>query len=154
MTALSKRLVLVVLSGLGLLMVGAYAGREVASAQKAPTIRYTRMFTGPDGLSHFEDLDMKTNKTPTGETTDLLKVQGARFSRSAVGSFSDWHVEAQRQYVISLQGELELEVGGGKKMTFGPGHILLAEDLTGKGHTSRTVGSVDRISIIVPLATQ
>jgi hypothetical protein len=35
---------------------------------------------------------------------------------------------------------------------FGPGHVTLAEDLTGKGHTTRVVGNVPRVTATIPLA--
>src|SRR5256886_9663951 len=47
---------------------------------------------------------------------------------------SDWHTAPRRQYVITLSGQGELEVAGGKKIPVGPGHIELVEDTTGKGH--------------------
>ena len=90
---------------------------------------------------------------PTGEQSEMMKVAGAQFARMTLGTFFDWHPEPQRQYVIPLQGQLEVEVSG-SKMTFGPGHILLAEDLTGKGHISRVVGTGDCVVIIVPLAAR
>jgi hypothetical protein len=33
-----------------------------------------------------------------------------------------------------------------------PGHILLAEDTTGRGHISRGLGSEDRLSLFITLA--
>jgi len=46
----------------------------------------------------------------------------------------------------------EIELSDGKKISLYPGRILLVEDLTGKGHISRGVGTEERISILVPLA--
>jgi len=42
-------------------------------------------------------------------------------------------------------------IGGGTTRRFGPGDAVLFEDLTGQGHTSRSVGG-DRLTAIVPLA--
>ena len=58
----------------------------------------------------------------------------------------------RRQYVITLSGESEVELGDGTKIRLHPGHILLAEDVDGQGHISRALGSGDRISIFLPLA--
>lgn len=66
--------------------------------------------------------------------------------------YLDWHPATRRQYVVTLSGESEIELEGGRKIRLGPGHILLAEDTTGQGHISRAVGSKDRISLILPLA--
>jgi len=53
-----------------------------------------------------------------------------QFSRTPAGYFNDWHVGPRRQYVITLSGRGEIEVAGGKKISIGPGHINLIEDLT------------------------
>jgi len=56
--------------------------------------------------------------------------------------------------VDHLDGPVEVEIGDGTKVRLHPGHILLAEDTTGQGHISRSVGSEDRISLFIPLAEQ
>ena len=45
---------------------------------------------------------------------------------------------------------MEVVIGGGTTRRFGPGDAVLFEDLTGQGHTSRSVGG-DRLTAIVPL---
>jgi quercetin dioxygenase-like cupin family protein len=89
-----------------------------------------------------------------GRSSELMKATGVQFSRTAAGNFSNWHVGPRRQYVITLSGRGEIEVAGGKKISMGPGHINLIEDLTGKGHTTRVVGTEDRITVAIPLADQ
>jgi len=84
----------------------------------------------------------------------MIKATGVQFRRTAPGTFSDWHVGPRRQFVITLSGRGEIEVAGGRKVVLEPGHIELIEDTTGKGHTTRAVGTEDRISIAIPLADQ
>ena len=43
-------------------------------------------------------------------------------------------------------------LGDGSVHRFGPGHVTLAEDLTGKGHTTRVVGNRPRLTATIPLA--
>jgi hypothetical protein len=81
----------------------------------------------------------------------MVKVTGLQFRRTPPNYFVDWHPAPQRQYVITLSGRGEIELVGGQKIPLGPGHILLAEDVTGKGHISRGVGTEDRISLFIPL---
>lgn len=55
--------------------------------------------------------------------------------------YVNWHNAPHRLYVVVLKGRFEVEVeNGGKTKSFGPGDVLLAEDLTGKGHLTRAVG--------------
>ena len=44
---------------------------------------------------------------------------------------------------------MEIGIGDGTKRTLNPGDILQVEDLTGQGHTTRSVGN--RVSASVPL---
>jgi hypothetical protein len=70
----------------------------------------------------------------------------------APGTFVDWHNAPRRQYVITLAGGVEIGLGDGSVHRFGPGEGILAEDLTGKGHTTRAVGNEPRITVTIPLA--
>jgi hypothetical protein len=54
--------------------------------------------------------------------------------------------------VITLAGEVEIGLGDGTVHRYGAGHVTLAEDLTGKGHTTRVVGDKPRLSATIPLA--
>ena len=55
--------------------------------------------------------------------------------------------------MVTLRGESEIELDGGRKLRLGPGHILLAEDTTGQGHISRGIkGSPDRFTMDIGLA--
>jgi len=131
----------------------ARAERDAAVAQQRKPIVVTRIFTGPDGKTHAEQIDVKLAPGGgSGELSEMAKVTGLQFRRQAPNYFQDWHPAPRRQYVITLSGQGEVELDGGKKIPLGPGHILLAEDVTGKGHISRGVGSEDRISLFIPLA--
>jgi quercetin dioxygenase-like cupin family protein len=150
MRSTARRLALVALVAVVFLTLRAQTDRDVVVAQAGQSITVTRIYTGPDGQSHSEEIQMKLN----GRSSELMKATGVQFSRTAAGNFSDWHVGPRRQYVITLSGRGEIEVAGGEKISMGPGHINLIEDLTGKGHTTRVVGTEDRITVAIPLADQ
>ena len=106
-----------------------------------------RLYTGDDGQAHFEDLNV-----PAGERETVALKPGAdmAFRRIPDGSFIDWHTAPRLQYVIVLSGQMEIGIGDGTKRMLNPGDILQVEDLTGQGHTTRSVGN--RIMAYVPLA--
>ncbi|MDA1175004.1 MAG: hypothetical protein O2826_10890, partial [Chloroflexi bacterium] len=58
----------------------------------------------------------------------------------------------RHQFVITLSGEVEIGLADGTVHRYGPGHVNLAEDVTGKGHTTRVVGDVPRVRATVQLA--
>ena len=123
--------------------------RDAVSAQQArKPIMMTRIYTGTDGLSHSEQIEMKL--TPNG--TSAMKATDVEFSSRPAAPAGDWHTGPRRQFVITLSGRAELEVAGGKKVPIGPGNINLIEDTTGKGHITHNIG--DRIVVTIPVEDQ
>lgn len=105
-------------------------------------MKYKRLFTGADGQSHFEDAKLEANSFPTtsvifGDATDIQEIT--------------WHHPPAPQFVIMLQGAMEIEVGDGTKRVFNPGDILLAADTTGQGHITRAASSGKRTYMVVPV---
>jgi quercetin dioxygenase-like cupin family protein len=108
----------------------------------------TRLYTGPDGQTHLEWLTLQTHP----ELSTLQQAVGIQFRSTEAGNFLDWHPAPRRQFVITLSGEVEIGLGDGTIHRFGPGHVTLAEDLTGQGHTTRVVGDQPRVTAVIPLA--
>ena len=150
MSTTVRRWALVVFVATLVLAWRAETNQDVAVAQARKPIMMTRIFTGPDGLSRSEQVEMKLN----GNATEMMKATGVEFSRRAPGPASNWHVGPRRQFVITLSGRGELVLGDGTKVATGPGQINLIEDTTGKGHTTRNIGPDDRIVVTIPLADQ
>jgi hypothetical protein len=116
-------------------------------------IKVTRLYTGPDGKTKVEEFEIPLK--PQGRGTDISTVvpaTGVQFRRTNQDYNLDWHPAPARQFVVTLSGESEIELEGGKKLRLGPGHILLAEDTTGQGHISRALGGAERLSLFIPLA--
>ena len=111
---------------------------------------FVRIYTGSDAESHFEDMTAGLVGNGTGPT-DAQAAEAISFTRQKPGHFSGWHTAPRRQYVIGIAGEVEIVIGDGTCMRFKAGDVLLAEDLTGHGHTTRVIGDSMRISAIVPL---
>lgn len=91
---------------------------------------FVRIYTGEDGQSHFEELDGAKVFSPPRPATSIF------FKNDLPAHILDWHPAPRRQYVITLAGSVDIRVGDGTVKTFGPGDVLLAEDLTGQGHTA------------------
>ena len=107
-------------------------------------MKVTRIFTGDDGRSYFEDLEIPSANRgpPLGIISDSL-VSHSTFFRfvGAEGEEDvyDYHCAPQRQFVIHLKGAVEIETGDGTTRQFGVGDVLLADDTTGEGHISRGI---------------
>ena len=124
----------------------------LAQRHAAP-VQVTRLYTGADGKTHVEEYEVPLKAQGRGsELSEAVGVKDLQFRRTNQDYNLDWHPAPRRQYVVTLSGESEIELDGGRKIRLGPGHILLAEDTTGQGHISRAVGTDDRISLFITLA--
>ena len=125
-----------------------WRGEEMAEK----TMRVVRIYTGPDNQSHFEDIDVPLKDGGVrGFLSELVKTTGVVF-RTTGGDYDyDFHTAPRRQYVVNLEGEVELEVGDGTRRVLRSGDILLAEDTTGQGHKSRAVAGKPRKSLLITL---
>jgi hypothetical protein len=115
-----------------------------------------RVYSGSDGQSHIaeEAPAMKPFVDTEGAYGEAAPTQAASsitFRMSPPGYVLDWHCAPRRQYSISLSGMAEIEVGDGTVARVGPGDVVLAEDLTGRGHVTCVVGTEPRFYAIVPL---
>ena len=110
-------------------------------------MKISRLYTGKDGQSHFEELPLSANP----KLSQPQKTESIFIREDAPNRFQDWHPAPRRQWVIILQGELEIGLGDGSLWRFGPGDARLVEDTTGKGHTTRGVGKGPAICAYIPL---
>ena len=118
---------------------------------------FVRVYTGEDGKSHIEEnappfMPFFDTEGAHGQGTPVEAATGITFRISPPGYFLGWHNAPRRQYTITLSGEVEVEASDGTVKRLGPGGILLAEDLTGEGHTTRVVSREPRFAVVVPLA--
>ncbi len=116
-------------------------------------MRVTRVYTGPDDESHFEDLDIPLEDLGAiGSMSKPMDATSILFRETGAGYDLGFHNAPRRQFVIMLSGgRVELEVASGEKRVLGPGDVLLAEDTTGHGHKSHALDPEPRVSIFVAL---
>src|SRR5260370_20654594 len=74
---------------------------------------------------------------------------GIIFRETASDYALDWHPAPRRQYIIKLDGGVEITASDGEKRTIGAGEVFLVEDITGKGHLSKPVCGHIRHSIFI-----
>ena len=138
------------------LIIGVAIGASTQTAlgqQRAATV--VSLYTGPDGQTHDRVVSTELKPWPGASPavrSDPTKSSDLQFRRMPSGWVNDWHPSPARQYVVTLSGRGEIELVGGRKLSFGPGSVFLTEDLTGKGHVSRTIGSEDWVSMAVRLS--
>ncbi|MDT8397472.1 MAG: hypothetical protein RQ899_02525 [Pseudomonadales bacterium] len=126
------------------------------SGEELAGLGYTRLYTDASGVSHFSEglipLDsvvLQEGARPAG-IHNLVTDSRATLLMLEPGAFEDWHPSPDAQLLLVIQGISEVGVSDGEVRQFGPGSVLVMED-TGKGHTTRTVGSENHVAILIPL---
>jgi hypothetical protein len=116
-------------------------------------LRITRIGVTPEGGSRFEAMDVElTDAGEIGRLSEPFMASSVIFRENDRSYDYDWHPAPRRQFIVLLDGEIEVEVTSGEKRRFTGGDVVLVEDTTGTGHRTRTVGGQSRRSIFIPLA--
>ena len=116
------------------------------------TFPVTRVYSDANGDSHFEDITIPLNDN--GEIGFLSNAQeaGTVIFRKVIEQYNyDFHTAPARQYIILLDGIIEIETSLGAKRQFTSGEVLLVEDVTGKGHRTKNISTAIRSSIFITL---
>jgi uncharacterized cupin superfamily protein len=115
-------------------------------------MKFVALSTGDDGETHFRDVEIEMKGAGNrGRRSEPMKVTGIFFNITRSDCELDWHNAPRPQFVITIEGEVEITTGDGTKRLFGPGDIMLADDTTGHGHASRTADNRPRKAIFVTL---
>ncbi len=114
-------------------------------------IKVTRIYTGDDNRSHFEDIEIDITPSKSGLISEIIPATGVIFRETGGDYNYDFHTAPRRQYVINLDAAVEITVGSGEKRILEQGEVFLAEDTTGQGHISRAVDGKIRHSMFITL---
>ena len=107
---------------------------------------YVRVSSGPDGESHFDDVEVAFTAAAYAPPAPPLQVSIVTpatqfiFVLATAGWEGGWHSTPARQWAFILTGDLELEVSDGEVRHFPQGSVLLLEDRAGRGHQTRVLG--------------
>lgn len=115
-------------------------------------MQITRVVVTATGGSDFEDFEVDlADGGEIGRLSEPWLATSVIFRENDPGYDYDWHNAPQRQFIVMLDGEIEVEVTSGEKRRFKGGDILLVEDTTGSGHRSRSVDGKSRRSVFIPI---
>ena len=139
---------------------GAHEQQSEPVINTAELLQYTRLYTGDDNETHFEDVPVTFEYKDYGKNIPtvwfpqdgIMEAEGFHFVAMPAG----WdggkpHPAPARQFIVPLSGEMEFQVSDGEKRVFGPGDVLLVEDTTGVGHVSQMVSAGMGLYAVVPL---
>ena len=113
-------------------------------------MRVHNLYVDDKGETHFRDIEIEwVESGPGGKLSKRLPATGIIFREVQPDYDLDWHPAPRRQYIINLDGGVQLTASDGEARVIGAGEVVLVEDTTGKGHLSKSVGGKMRRSIFV-----
>ena len=115
-------------------------------------MRVTRVYSDDRGESHFADVEIALSDAgEIGHLSRAIDAKSIVFRTNDPGYDYDWHSAPARQFIVLLDGAIELEVSDGTRRVFRGGDVLLMEDISGRGHRTLHVERSERRSIFVEL---
>lgn len=112
----------------------------------------TRLYNDEKGESHFTDIEVEIfDSGNIGKLSEKFPVNEIIFRETSGDYNYDFHNAPQRQFIILLEGEIQIETSLGEVRNFKAGEVLLVEDTEGKGHKTKSVDGKLRRSIFVTL---
>ncbi len=113
-------------------------------------MRIHNIFADADGVSHFRDLEIEwAEVVRSSQRSKVYPVTGMVFRQNEAGHSLDWHRAPRRQFVVNLDAGVKITVGDGETREINAGEVILAEDLTGRGHVSQAIGNSLRHTILI-----
>jgi len=119
-------------------------------------MKITRFYATENSESRFVEIDIPIDHGQRDADGNTLRFSNSypspnvRFAELPDGMVQSWHHAPARQIVVVLSGELEVGTTDGQTRRWHAGEAFLADDLTGKGHTTKTIGGSARV-LFAPL---
>jgi len=119
-------------------------------------IDYVRIWADDAGESHFEDVTLGMTVAPAepgvaelwvSDAVTLANVQFLTVKASA--QIPDWHCGPRRQFVVFLDGWVEITVSDGERRRLPAGSTVLVDDLHGRGHVTEHEPGDRRVLLLV-----
>ncbi|MFV0681158.1 hypothetical protein [Ottowia sp.] len=117
------------------------------------------LYTDTDGRARFRDDPVPlTEGTPAARLSSLMASGGCQFRHSPVGFASDFHCTTTPQWLVVLQGRMEIGLQDGSTRVFGPGQCFYSNDTLPvgatfdaqlHGHRSCLLGDVPLVTLFV-----
>lgn len=120
-------------------------------------VKYHRISADAQGGSHFDTVTVEQSLASGAPPAAPFYVSGDkpaskyRFYSFQPGWIGDWHPCPARQFLALMSGAVEMETTDGTVRRLGPGDLVLLEDTTGKGHTTRNIGEGYSTFLVVPV---
>lgn len=124
-----------------------------------PFLLLPELFTDTDGRAKFRDIRLDLSEgSPAARLSVLTQGSGHQFRMSPVGFKSVFHCTTTPQWLIVLQGAMEIGLQGGSSRIFKAGQCFFSNDTLPvgvdfdsalHGHWSKQVGDEPLVTVFV-----
>ena len=116
----------------------------------------TRLYTGADGNSYFENQQIQLSlSTLIGQLSQEIPTRMIQFRYTEPSYDLELHNAPRKQFIIMIEGGVQITTSKGETRIFEAGSkersVLLVEDVDGFGHYSKALDGKGRYSIFVGL---
>jgi hypothetical protein len=121
-------------------------------------VTYTRLFADQGGGSRFADVELELSvgfAVPPAEPLHVAQFLAPE-STFWIGAPPSWkgdtvHPAPRRAIYVTVRGEYQVTTSNGVTRRFPVGSVLIVEDTTGEGHSTKIAGDGDCIVFAVGL---
>ena len=115
-------------------------------------MRIHNLYVDAKGETHFRDIEVAwVEQREFSKYSKRLPATGIIFRETSGDYDLDWHPAPRRQYIINLDGAVQITASDGESRVIKAGEVILFEALAGWGHLSKWIGGNMRRSIVVPI---
>ncbi len=115
--------------------------------------KVTRIYSDENGDSRFEDIVIPLHDAgEIGMLSETIPAKGIIFREVVPGYDYNFHNAPQKQYLVLIDGSIEIGTSLGELRQFHAGDVLLLEDTEGKGHRTRNLEQRQRRSVFITIA--
>ncbi|WP_134088612.1 hypothetical protein [Olivibacter sp. XZL3] len=113
-------------------------------------MRITRIYSNANGDSVFDEMEIPLkDHGEIGRLSDHFMVKVVQFRKVSADYDYDFHCAPQKQFIVLLDGGVQIENSMGETRIFQTGEILLVEDTVGKGHRTKNLEQRERTSLFI-----
>ena len=112
-------------------------------------MKISRLYTGKDNLTYFDDIDIELNKIINiGKLSKTFPATGYFYiytetTKEATAELQKWHNPAVPTLAVNLAGKVRIQAASGESRIFSTGSVydsvVLMDSVNGKGHISEVL---------------
>lgn len=126
--------------------------------QTTLTLKYVHLYADDSNETHFKDVAAPMEEADYAPPAPPLYVSRHETAAGMVavgfppGWYGDFHPAPKHQWMIVVEGTVEIGASDGGKRTLSVGSVALVTETGSKGHTTRVIGD-EQVTIMVTEVT-